>query len=138
MSQQYTNHKRFYPLFHFFAIPLTLLGLGFAIYSFVAIPTIITGLIVLAFFLIAIFGTMARMFALKAQDRAARAEERLRYFILTGKPFPSELRMRQTLALRFAIDDEFLALVDRAVKENLSPDEIKKAIKNWRGDYHRM
>lgn len=138
MSQQYTNHKRFYPLFHFFAIPLTILGLGFAIYSFVAIPTIITGLIVLAFILITIFGVMARMFALKAQDRAARAEEKLRYFILSGKQLPSELRMGQTLALRFAVDDEFLTLVDRAVKENLSADEIKKSIKNWRGDYHRM
>jgi len=137
-QQHYGNHKRFYPPFHFFTIPLTVLGLCFAIYSYVAIPTIITGLIVLAFFLIAIVAIMARMFALKAQDRAARAEEKLRYFILSGKTFPSELGMRQTLALRFASDEEFLALVDRTVTEKLSPDEIKKAIKSWRGDYHRL
>ncbi|RNL52259.1 DUF6526 family protein [Pedobacter jejuensis] len=138
MSQNYQNHKRFYPLFHFFTIPLTVVGLGLAIYAYVAIPTIITGLIVLAFFLIAIVAVMARMFALKAQDRAARAEEKLRYFILTGKSLPADLKLGQILALRFASDEEFLALVDRAVTEKLSADDIKKSIKNWRGDYHRI
>jgi len=138
MSQHYGNHKRFYPPFHFFTVPLAVLGLGFAIYSCIAIPTIITGLLVLAFFLIAIIAVMARMFALKAQDRAARAEEKLRYYMLAGKAFPDELRMGQILALRFAGDEEYLALTDRAVSEKLSPDEIKKAIKNWRGDYHRI
>ncbi|MDQ0965934.1 hypothetical protein QFZ20_001337 [Flavobacterium sp. W4I14] len=138
MSQHYGNHKRFYPPFHFFTIPLAVLGLCFAIYSCIAIPTIITGLLVLAFFLIAIIAVMARMFALKAQDRAARAEEKLRYYILAGKAFPGGLKMGQILALRFASDEEYLALVDKAVADKLSPDEIKKAIKNWRGDYHRI
>lgn len=138
MSQHYGNHKRFYPPFHFFTIPLAVLGLCFAIYSCIAIPTIITGLLVLAFLLIAIIAVMARMFALKAQDRAARAEEKLRYYILAGKAFPSGLKIGQILALRFASDEEYLALVDEAVADKLSPDEIKKAIKNWRGDYHRI
>lgn len=138
MSQHYGNHKRFYPPFHFFTIPLAVLGLCFAIYSCIAIPTIITGLLVLAFLLIAIIAVMARMFALKAQDRAARAEEKLRYYILAGKAFPSGLKIGQILALRFASDEEYLALVDKAVADKLSPDEIKKAIKNWRGDYHRI
>ena len=138
MSQHYGNHKRFYPPFHFFTIPLAILGLGFAIYSCIAIPTIITGLLVLAFFLIIIIAVMARMFALKAQDRAARAEEKLRYYILSGKAFPDELKIGQILALRFASDEEYLALVDKAVADKLSPDEIKKTIKNWRGDYHRI
>ena len=138
MSQHYGNHKRFYPPFHFFTIPLAILGLGFAIYSCIAIPTIITGLLVLAFFLIIIIAVMARMFALKAQDRAARAEEKLRYYILSGKAFPDGLKIGQILALRFASDEEYLALVDKAVADKLSPDEIKKTIKNWRGDYHRI
>lgn len=81
---------------------------------------------------------MARMFALKAQDRAARAEEKLRYFILAGKALPAELRMGQILALRFSNDDEFINLVDKVVANNLSADAIKKEIKNWRGDYHRI
>ncbi len=138
MSQNYENHKRFYPPFHFFAVPLTFIGLCFSIYSCIAIPTIITGLLVLAFFLIAIIAVMARMFALKAQDRAARAEENLRYYILAGSALPNELSISQILALRFAGDEEFLTLVDQAVNNKLSPTEIKKSIKNWRGDYHRI
>jgi hypothetical protein len=138
MSQNYENHKRFYPPFHFFAVPLTVIGLCFSIYSCIAIPNIITGLLVLAFFLIAIIAVMARMFALKAQDRAARAEGNLRYYMLAGSALPNELSISQILALRFAGDEEFLPLVDQAVNNKLSPTEIKKSIKNWRGDFHRI
>ena len=52
----------------------------------------------------------ARMFAVKVQDRAARADERLRYYILSGKMLPAKLRMSQILALRFASDEEMVAL----------------------------
>ena len=138
MAQHYGNHKRFFPPYHFFTIPLVLICIGLAIYAFVGIPTLITGLIVVAFVLIGIVALFARMFALKAQDRAARAEEKLRYYILSNKALPATLGMRQILALRFAGDDEYLALVDRTVSDNLSPDEIKKAVKNWRGDYYRI
>ncbi|MFC4210813.1 DUF6526 family protein [Pedobacter lithocola] len=124
--------------FIFFTIPVNVVGLGLAIYAYVNVPTVITGLIALAFFLITIVAVMARMFALKAQDRAARAEEKLRYFILSGKSLPADLRLSQILALRFASDEEFLALADKAIEEKLSADDIKKSIKNWRGDYHRI
>jgi hypothetical protein len=79
-----------------------------------------------------------RIFALKAQDRAIRAEENLRYFVLTGKLLPSQLRMGQIIALRFAPDAEFLGLVEKAVKENLSNKDIKLAIQNWKADYNRV
>jgi hypothetical protein len=79
-----------------------------------------------------------RIFALKAQDRAIRAEENLRHFVLTGKLFPSQLRMGQIIALRFAPDAEFLGLVEKAVKENLSNKDIKLAIQNWKADYNRV
>lgn len=138
MAQHYGNHKRFFPPYHFFTIPLVLICIGLAIYAFVSIPSLITGLIVVAFALIGVVALFARMFALKAQDRAARAEEKLRYYMLSGKALPATLRMGQILSLRFAADEEYLALVDRTVSANLSPDEIKKAIKNWRGDYHRI
>jgi hypothetical protein len=49
----------------------------------------------------------------------------------------SRITMPQVIALRFAPDEEFVVLADRAVRENLSADEIKKAIKNWRADNHR-
>lgn len=78
-----------------------------------------------------------RVFALRAQDRAIRAEENLRYFVLTGKLLPSNLRMGQIIALRFAPNEELIALVERAATEALSAKEIKQAIQNWKPDYHR-
>ena len=72
-----------------------------------------------------------RAFALKAQDRAIRAEESLRYFILTGKRLPATLRLSQIIALRFASDEEFVALVEKSVNEQLPAKEIKASIKNW-------
>ena len=79
-----------------------------------------------------------RSFALKAQDRAIRAEENFRYYLLTNKALPSALSMRQIVGLRFASDDEFVALAEKAAKENLTEEAIKKAIKNWKGDYYRV
>jgi hypothetical protein len=78
-----------------------------------------------------------RSFALKAQDRAVRAEENLRYFILTGKRLNQDLTIKQVIALRFASDEEFVELTEKAIKEKLAPKEIKRLIKKWRPDYHR-
>lgn len=138
MPQNFNNHKRFSPPYHFFTVPLIFTGLGFSVYAFVKTPDLTHGLIVVAFLLIGIIGLFARFFSLRVQDRAARADERLRYYILTGKMLPATLRMGQILALRFASDEEFATLVDQTLAEQLSPTEIKKAIKNWRGDYHRI
>ena len=78
-----------------------------------------------------------RRFAVTVQDRAIRAEESIRYYILTHKALDSKLTIGQIIALRFAYDDEFLVLADRAVREGLSPDEIKRSIKKWKADHHR-
>jgi hypothetical protein len=88
-----------------------------------------------------IFLTMlfrARGFALKAQDRAIRAEEGLRYFILTGKRLNPSLSIKQIVALRFASDQELQALVEKTIGENLGNKEIKQQIKNWRADEYRV
>lgn len=87
---------------------------------------------------IALMAWYLRIFALKAQDRAIRAEENLRHFVLTGKLLPVQLRMGQIIALRFAPDAEFLGLVEKAVTENLSNKDIKLAIQNWKADYNRV
>jgi hypothetical protein len=79
-----------------------------------------------------------RVFALKAQDRAIRAEENLRHFVMAGKLLDPRLTIRQIIGLRFAPDEEFLELAKKAADENLSEDAIKKAVKNWRGDYYRV
>ena len=78
-----------------------------------------------------------RSFSLKAQDRAIRAEENLRHFVLTGKLLDKSLSISQIIALRFAPDEELIALTERAVKGNLSSTDIKKAIKNWKEDNYR-
>jgi hypothetical protein len=46
--------------------------------------------------------------------------------------------MGQVFALRFASDEELPALVQRALNEHLTPDDIKKAVKNWLPDYMRV
>jgi hypothetical protein len=78
------------------------------------------------------------MFAVTAQDRAIRAEENLRHYVLTGKLLDPRLSVWQVIALRFASDDEFAALAARAAQENLEPKAIKQAVQHWRPDLHRV
>lgn len=80
----------------------------------------------------------ARVFALKAQDRAIRAEENLRHYVLSGKLLDSRLSLGQIIALRFASDGEFAELARKAAAEGTKPDEIKRAIRSWRPDTHRV
>ncbi|WP_221568360.1 DUF6526 family protein [Alkalihalobacillus sp. TS-13] len=49
-----------------------------------------------------------------------------------------KLTHKQVIALRFASDEKYLDLVERARSENLSPDEIKKTVQHWRADHHRV
>jgi hypothetical protein len=95
-------------------------------------------LFLLTSFVLSVLLWYARIFALRAQDRAIRAEENFRHFILTGKPLDSRLRMSQIIALRFASDEEFVELAKKAAEEGMKMKEIKMAIKNWRPDYHRV
>jgi hypothetical protein len=83
-------------------------------------------------------GLFIRFFALKAQDRAIVAEERFRHYVLTNKILPPALSVRQIIGLRFASDEEFPELAEKAARENLSEEDIKKAIKNWKGDFYRV
>jgi hypothetical protein len=80
----------------------------------------------------------ARSFALKAQDRAIRAEENLRHFILTDRPLDPRLSLGQVIALRFASDEEFPTLAQRAAEEKLTNKQIKLEVKHWRPDHHRV
>ena len=79
-----------------------------------------------------------RTFPLKAQDRAIRAEEQLRHYVLAGKLLDRRLTMRQIVALRFASDAEFVTLAHRAADQSLSPDAIKRDVKQWRADTYRV
>ena len=79
-----------------------------------------------------------RSFPLKSQDRAIRAEENLRHFVLTGKLLDKNLTMSQIIALRFADNDEFVDLVQKASANNMSNKDIKQTIQTWRADHDRV
>jgi Family of unknown function (DUF6526) len=142
-TQSYANHRQFVPAFHYILFPLLVLTLIGSVVnlnhslgdhqrlhsaSLIVVMTI--ALLMLAF--------LARIFPLRAQDRAIRAEENLRHYVLTGKLLDSRLTVHQIVGLRFASDEEFPALAQRAAAENLSRDNIKKAVKHWRADTYRV
>jgi Family of unknown function (DUF6526) len=141
MEQNFKNHTRYVPGYHYVTATLILALLIMSLINLFgpgltregqAVMVILVVLIAIGLF------WYARAFALRAQDRAIRAEESLRYFILTGKRLPAELRLSQIIALRFASDEEFPELVKRALAEKLPAKEIKMAVKKWRADWHRV
>uniref|UniRef100_UPI004047D397 DUF6526 family protein n=1 Tax=Algoriphagus sp. TaxID=1872435 RepID=UPI004047D397 len=81
------------------------------------------------------------LYALKLQNRIILNEMRNRYYHLTGKSFDEkerQLKLGQIIGLRFASDEELLNLMDQAIADKLTSKEIKRQIKNWRGDYIRV
>ena len=139
--QHYKNHSRYSVLFHMVTLPLLLaviIGSFFNLYYTTHENLYSASLICLLSIIVMSVAFQARAFALKAQDRSIRAEENFRYFMLTNKLPDSRLTMSQMIALRFAGDDEFEALAEKAANEKLNSADIKKSIKNWRADFHRV
>jgi hypothetical protein len=141
-SQSYASHRRFIPMWHFFALPVLLINVGVAAVQFSRDPRPITawGVVVAIALAIAIF--VSRTMPLRAQDRIIRFEERNRLERL----LPADLRGRidelkpsQLVALRFAPDDEVPDLTRRALAGELKNQaDIKRAIRNWRADHLRV
>jgi hypothetical protein len=137
--QNYKNHARMHPLYHY-VLSLLVLG-GFIlsiVYLFKAEDVLLSVIILVMSVSLLVIFTLLRTYPLKAQDRAIRAEENLRYYVLTGKLLDSDLTPGQIVALRFAPDEEFPELAGRAASENMAPKEIKQAIKNWKADHNRI
>ncbi len=140
-TQNYDNHKRWIFSYHVltsaaivFLFIGSLVNLAHASHDglYSASLLVLVALILMSLYI------YARRFPLQAQDRAIRAEENLRHFILTGKPLDKALTLQQIIALRFASDEEFVRLAKRAVDEALNNEEIKNAIRSWRPDYSRV
>src|SRR5437879_887008 len=139
LQQNNAHHTRHVKGYHFILSTLLLIGTIISLVSvylqWSAHYDVINPILIALLFICSLFVFYyMRQFPLRAQDRAIRAEENLRHFILTHKPLDSRITMSQVIALRFAPDDEFIVLADRAAKENLSPAEIKKEIRKWRAD----
>jgi len=140
-AQNFENHVRLYPLFHFFVLPILAINVirtavnMFREFSYGSVSSFVLALALAALAL------SARLMVLTVQDRVIRVEMRLRL----QQVLPAELRGRigeltvsQLIALRFASDAELPALTRRVLDEKLSDGKaIKKLIQNWQPDFQR-
>ena len=142
-EQNYANHTRTVPLFHYVLFGLLLLiliGSGVNIWRAWVNSHGRTSAVLILLLAVSVIITAlcARMFALRAQDRAIRAEENLRHYVLVGRLLDPRLTIQQVIALRFASDEEFPALAQKTAAEGLAPDAIKRAVTRWRADEWRV
>ena len=142
LTQTRASHRRFIPLWHFFALPVLIVNVVITAIRFAGAPSFATGwpVVVAVALVIGIF--LSRSMPLRAQDRIIRLEERLRF----EKILPADLRGRvddlsaeQMIGLRFAPDDEVPDLTRRALSGELKTRaDIKRQIRNWRADHLRV
>jgi hypothetical protein len=141
-QQNFKNHTKLVPAFHFYTLGTLLINIGWSIYRWKAAEFSIDGLwgilVAVALFLLAFY---ARTFAMKVQDRVIRLEERLRYERLLPADLQAscaELDINQIVALRFACDAELPTLTRKVLDEKMNERKaIKQQIKNWKPDYLR-
>lgn len=140
MTQSYANHAH--------RPTLTIVGYAFVVVALVAFAFRWEGAdrMLFAVGLLAIIGSLSSLLAIsriyitRLQDRIIKLEMRVRTAtLLTAEQQRGlfKLTNKQIAALRFASDEELPALVERAVREQLAPADIKKAVKNWVPDLDR-
>ncbi len=140
-TQSARRHARYFPLYHFFVLPVTSGYAAIAIATAFQEPT--TGAFVSAVWALAIVGAVwaSRTMALTVQDRVIRLEETLRMQRLLPAEMLADivkLSRGQFVALRFASDAELPGLVRRAAAGELPEQKaIKEAIQTWRADWLR-
>jgi len=84
--------------------------------------------------------SISRQYTTRLQDRIIRLEMRVRcaaFLSAEQQRTLQALDLRRIAALRFASDEELPNLLDRAVRDALSPDQIKRSVKNWVPDFDR-
>ena len=142
-TQNFANHARFMPMFHFFAAPLSMIFLLWSAWRAMRIRDVETHYLLVG--ALALFGavSISRLSPVRAQDRLIRLEEQLRY----ARLLPADLAARAEaafspyhyIALRFASDAELASMVEMVVKNPaLKGKEIKSQIKTWRPDHFRV
>ena len=139
--QSRKNHARFDPPYHFFLTFVLIANLIVSIVYVVKHPGFYSAWFVLLAFAAIVALLKMRLYPLKVQDRVIRLEERLRLQALAPAEWHSQLYKLsedQLIGLRFAADDEVVALAKQALEHNLTRKQIKERINNWRGDYWRV
>lgn len=140
--QNYSNHARLVPLFHFVTFGILTLNVLYAGYRLVRWFSLDSSMALLVAIALVLLSWYCRIFPLTAQDRVIRLEERLRLARLLPADQQAridELRPRQLVALRFASDTELPGLAARVFAGELTdPKAIKQAVQNWRADHLRV
>jgi hypothetical protein len=139
--QNLKNHARFDPLFHGVLLLALLANLVFSVFHLAHHQSVAAAWFLVLSVVLFIPFFKLRMYPLKVQDRLIRLEERLRLQSLAPAEWhPQILRLTedQLIGLRFAPDDEVVALAKQALAENLTRKQIKERIKNWRADTWRV
>jgi uncharacterized membrane protein YdbT with pleckstrin-like domain len=139
--QEYASHGRIDPAFHQFLVPVSVLTIIVAIVNAFRHPGFNSAWLILVSIAAGVALFKMRLYSLKVQDRLIRLEERLRLQQVLSEPLRArvpELTIGQLVALRFASDSELPALVGRALNENLSKIDLKKAVTSWRPDHFRV
>lgn len=140
-AQTFKTHRRFDPWYHFFAAPVLVVAFFVALWRSIKAPSAGTIWEIFVAAALVVVAWKARSFALKAQDRVIRLEERQRLGALLPEPLRGRigsLTEDQLIGLRFASDAETAALVQAALDENLTGEAIKKSVVNWRADNFRV
>ena len=137
-EQNIRSHARYVAGFHFLTSALIFAAFVIAVVLLLDDISLVGFFYVLISISCGLLFFYLRRFSTKNQDRIIRTEENFRSYRLSGKILNQTLTINQVIALRFASDDEFLELLEKTVKENLKPADIKKEIKNWRADHHRV
>ena len=141
-TQDYKSHRQFVPSVHFFLIPVFLINVGVEAARLYKYQTPYHVWMVIVAIALAVFPFAARGMSLRAQDRAIRLEERQRLASLLPAEHQekiNQLTPSQLIALRFASDEEAGDLAQRTMTgEFKTQNDIKKAVKNWRADTHRV
>lgn len=141
LTQDYRTHRRWDPPYHYFAAPVLVIAFFVALWQAFKAPSGWTIWQIFVAAALIVVAWKARSFALKAQDRVIRLEERQRLAIVLEGPLRGRigsLTEDQLIGLRYASDAEVAGLVQAALDENLSGEAIKKRVTNWRPDFFRV
>jgi uncharacterized membrane protein YciS (DUF1049 family) len=141
-EQSFQSHAKWVPPFHFFVLPVLLINLGFSIYWCVKAWFTVSGVLSVVVAAALVVGmVMARVVAMKVQDRVIRIEERIRFERLLPADMHArigEFTIDQLVALRFASNAELPELARRVLEEKVNDRKaIKQMIKAWRPDLAR-